>query len=152
MEPITSGEFIERLNSGNLKPVTKLLGFVKKSEKNSEVLFAFKHDMASWISIPALMIESVYVLKNIPDEINPLTLVRLKLKLPSISKAKNLHGLLTILSVKVKNYKKIKWVKKKIFGGEGEPPSIMETGVKYPRNVSNTCSHCGKECNCGYYS
>ena len=34
MENITTTDFFEKLNSGNLNPPAKLLGFVKKSEKD----------------------------------------------------------------------------------------------------------------------
>jgi hypothetical protein len=138
MESIQIKDFLEKLNSGNLKPSARLLGFVKKSDKGSEVLFAFKHDLTNWIAIPESMIESVNILKNIPDEKNILTLVKLHLKIPSGPEAKILHDLLAVLSAKVNKYHKIKWIKKMLFG-EGMIGSHGMHPMEY--HLEGKCGH-----------
>jgi hypothetical protein len=120
-----------------LNPGTKLMGFVKKSENDSEVLFAFKHDMANWIAIPETMIESVNIIKNIPNE-RLLTLVILHLKAPSEPEAKILYDLLAILSAKVNKYQRIKWIKK-MMSGEDRHFDAMH------------CKHSHMESKCGHY-
>ena len=43
-EKLDSKDFLERLKTGNLNPESIIFGKVKKSEKDDEVLFAFKGD------------------------------------------------------------------------------------------------------------
>jgi hypothetical protein len=115
MKSISTKEFFEKLNSNNLKPVSKLLGVVKKAEKESEILFAFKGDLSRWINIPESMIEGACILENIPsEEGDELTLVKLHLKTPSTPEGAVLFELLSILSGKINKIHKIKWMKKMI--------------------------------------
>jgi hypothetical protein len=147
MESTSTKEFLDKLNSGNLKPPAKLIGIAKKSGKESELLFAFKHDLSNWITIPESMIESVTVLKNISDKDNALLLVKLKLKPPSTPEAKILFDLLSILSAKVNRYLKIKWLKEMMFGEEMQGSST-HGHYEHPGMEGKSQSHSGKEfCN-----
>jgi hypothetical protein len=114
-ERIPAKDFIEKINSGNIKPEPILFGKVKKSDKDSEVLFAFKGDRSNWIKIPAGMIEHGHILKSFTCEGEKMTLVKIHLKTPSDSEAKIFHDLLSALQAKV-----MKWHMKKMMMGESE--------------------------------
>ena len=94
---LSSKEFFEKLNSGNLKPSVPLIGTVKPSEKESEVLFARKGDFNNWVHIPSSMVDSADVIKSFNIEEQPVTLVKLSLKTPSTAEGKVLYDLLTAL-------------------------------------------------------
>jgi hypothetical protein len=94
MESITTKEFLEKLKINNLKPAFVLKGLVKPSEKESEILFSQKQDILHWITIPASMIESVTVLKSLPNRYEPSAFVKLRLKSPSNPEANVLYELL----------------------------------------------------------
>ncbi|MGZ4156393.1 MAG: hypothetical protein ACXVED_04500 [Bacteroidia bacterium] len=53
MEKLTSKEFLDQLKSNTLKSPFILKGIVKKSDKDSEVLFARKGNFGNWTAIPA---------------------------------------------------------------------------------------------------
>lgn len=95
MESLTSKEFFEKLKSNNLKPAFALVGIVKKSEKENEILFAAKGNFSHWTAIPAAMIESVKVIKSFKTQEISFTLVRLSLHAPGNSEAKVIFDLLT---------------------------------------------------------
>jgi hypothetical protein len=94
MESLKTKEFLEKLKTNSLKPGLKLIGFVKKSDKDNEVQFASKHNFHHWVTIPAAMIESVTVLKNFAWGDNNYTLVKLNLQTPTTPESKTLYDLL----------------------------------------------------------
>lgn len=128
MEAIPAKEFTEKLNSGNLNPAAKLIGLVKKSDKEGDIKFAFKHDTMNWINIPANMIDSVSILKNISGEDHKMVIAKVYLKEPSAWEGKVLYELLSSLSAKVNRYLKRKWMKKMLFG-EGEEGHCHHHGM-----------------------
>jgi hypothetical protein len=111
-EKMSSKDFMERLNSGNLNPESILFGKVKKSDKDSEVLFSFKSDKGNWTRIPANMIEHVHLIKSFSCEGEKVALVKMHLKSPSDPEAKIFHQLLSALQAKV-----MKWHMKKMMMG-----------------------------------
>jgi hypothetical protein len=94
MESLKTKDFLEKLKTNNLKPNLKLIGIVKKSDKEDEVLFASKHNFHHWVAIPASMIESVVVIKNIPWGEANYSLVKLNLQAPTTPESKTLYDLL----------------------------------------------------------
>jgi hypothetical protein len=98
MESLKTKEFLDKLKTNTLKPGLKLVGLVKKSDKEDEVLFASKHNFHHWVTIPAAMIESVVVLKNIQWGDASYTLVKLQLQTPTNPETKILYDLLAATS------------------------------------------------------
>lgn len=94
MESLSTKDFLEKLNTNNLKPGLAVVGIVKKAENKAEVMFASKNDFSHWMEIPVSMIGSVNVLKNISWEGNNFTLVKLHLNKPTDAEAKILFELL----------------------------------------------------------
>jgi hypothetical protein len=129
-ERIPAKDFIEKINSGNFKPEPVIFGKAKKSDKDSEVLFAFKGDKSNWIKIPASMIEHGHLLKSFTCEGEKVALVKIHLKSPSDSEAKIFHDLLSALQAKV-----MKWHMKKMMLGES---GWGEMQNKWPMT-----GHCG---------
>ena len=83
MEAMTSKDFFEHLNSNTLKSTYYLKGFIKKSDDQSEVLFARSGEMINWVKIPSFMIESVDVLKTYSQNNEILGLVKIHFKIPA---------------------------------------------------------------------
>src|ERR1700752_3639744 len=94
MEILKTKEFLEKLKTDTLKTSLKLVGVVKKSDKDDEVLFASKHNPTHWVGIPAAMIESVIVLKEFHWGEAKYTLVKLHLQTPTNAETKALYDLL----------------------------------------------------------
>ena len=94
MDTLTTKEFFEQLNSNTLKQPLILKGIVKKSEKDSEVLFTAKAD-SGWVAIPEAMIESVKVMKIHNMEGCSLAEVKLLLKTSTTPEGKMLAELLS---------------------------------------------------------
>lgn len=95
MESLSSKEFFEQLKTNSLKPSFTLKGIVKKSEKESEVLFARKGDFEHWVPIPASMIESATVLKTFSKNNETYTVVKLHMKTPTTPEGEVLFKLLS---------------------------------------------------------
>lgn len=95
MEALSSKEFFEQLKTNSLKPFFTLKGIVKKSDKESEVLFARKGDFENWVTIPASMVESAIVLKTFSKENELYTVVKLYLKTPTTPEGEVLYKLLS---------------------------------------------------------
>lgn len=74
---------MDKLQHDTLRPACILKGVVKKSEKETEVLFKSKELRSGWIKIPSSMIHSAVVLNKIPYTEEEMTLVKLILKVPS---------------------------------------------------------------------
>ncbi len=142
MEPLSVKEVIGKLKLGNLKPVVELTGFVKKSEKNSEVLFAFKHDLTHWIPIPDTMICGIAPIEGVAYETDHLTLAMIHLKMPVDPETETLYHLLRALAHKVNKYQKIKWLKKMLFADKIKDFSTnsewkyCELGNKYTQHLN----------------
>src|SRR5256885_8378988 len=102
MKEIEAKEFLDMLNSGNIKTGAHIFGLVKKSEKPSELLFAFKWAKENWISIPETMIDHVHIIGEFTVEEEKYTKVKIRLKEPANAEAKILHSLLAGLSWKLK--------------------------------------------------
>ncbi|MGZ3918885.1 MAG: hypothetical protein ACXVC7_01260 [Bacteroidia bacterium] len=134
-EKISSQEFIERLNSGNLNPESMIFGKVKKSEKDSEVLFAFKGDKSNWIKIPADKIDHVHLIKSFTCAGEKMALVKIHLKKPADADAKLFHDLLSALQAKV-----MKWHMKK----------MMMCGCGSGEMKNNPESHYGHHSGCNW--
>jgi len=96
METLTSKEFFDQLKTNTLKPCSALKGIIKKSEKDSEVLFAIKGNLTNWVTIPASMIDSVNVLKTFSKEDTTFAVVKLHLKTPTTPEGKVYHELLSL--------------------------------------------------------
>jgi hypothetical protein len=97
MEKLSSKEFFEQLKTNSLKPAFALKGIVKKSDKDSEVLFAIKGSFDKWISIPATAIESAIVLKTFAKEDKTFTVVKLHLKKPTTPEGQVFYDLLSAM-------------------------------------------------------
>jgi hypothetical protein len=144
MEALTTKELFEKLHSDNLKAPSALLGIIKKSDKQSELLFTFKHDSSNWVRIPQSMIESAYVLKDIPGNEDKLTLVKLQLKTPSDGEAKVLFDLLSVLSAKMNKFHKMRWMKKMMMMGGvscGDSSSMHDCGHEKSSGMKHDCDH-----------
>jgi hypothetical protein len=115
MESINIKDFVEKFDSGTFGQSSKLLGLVKKSDIDSEIRFAFKHDLSNWIVLPTSLIESVSVIKNVSGGDERMLLAKVHLKEPSNVEAKILFNLLSSLSAKVNKYYKKKWLKEMLF-------------------------------------
>jgi hypothetical protein len=109
MESLSSKEFFEQLNTNNLKPSFTLKGIVKKSAKDSEVLFTKKGDFEHWVSIPASMIESVTVLKTFSKENETYTVVKLHMKTPTTAEGEVLLKLLSSNEMEEMTEEKCGW-------------------------------------------
>ena len=96
MESLTSKEFFEKLKNNDLKPASILMGIVKKSESDKELMFASKGNLKHWTAIPATMIEAVKVLKNFTHEEINYTFVKLRLQAPTNPEAKVLFDILMV--------------------------------------------------------
>ena len=94
MEALNAKEFLEKLKTNTLKAGLKLVGIVKKSDKDGEVMFASKLNPTHWVAIPASMIESVVVLKELHWGDASYTLVKLHLQTPTNAETKTLYDLL----------------------------------------------------------
>ena len=94
MESLNTKEFLEKLKTNTLKASLKLVGIVKKSDKDDEVHFASKHNPTHWVAIPVSMIESVTVLKELNWGDTSYTLVKLHLQTPTNAETKTLYNLL----------------------------------------------------------
>jgi hypothetical protein len=133
-EKLDSKDFLERLNSGNLNPESIIFGKVKKSEKEDEMLFAFKGDNSNWISTPANKIEHVHLIKSFTCEGEKMAFVKIHLKSPSDAEAKLFHQLLSALQAKV-----MKWHMKKIMMMMGFDGSYGSGNMKY--KSEGRCGH-----------
>jgi hypothetical protein len=141
MESISIKDFVEKLNTGSITQPSKLLGLVKKSDKESEIQFAFKHDMTNWISIPTSLIESVSIIKNISGSDSRMVLAKVHLKEPLSAEAKILFTLLSSLSDKVNKYYKKKWLKEMLMGESCDKHELFH----------HHCMHKGMEGHCGHH-
>lgn len=103
MEKLTSKEFFEQLKANTLKPDFKLKGLVKKSDKDSEVLFARKGSVEKWIGIPSSMIESAIVLKSFKKEEDTIILAKLQLKKPTTPEGQLFYDLLFSLETEARS-------------------------------------------------
>lgn len=129
MESLSSKEFLELLNTNSLKPSFTLKGIVKKSEKESEVLFARKGGFQHWVPIPASMIESVTVLKTFSKENEVYTVVKLHMKTPTTPEGEVLLKLISSDEIEDVSEEKCGWknrlmgrcgcfgMRSKLFGG-----------------------------------
>jgi hypothetical protein len=97
METLTSQEFFAMLKTNSLKTTSGLKGIVKKSEKDTELLFTKKGDFHNWIKIPSSMVESVKMFKTFTKEDITYAVVKLQLKTPSNPEGKVLYELLSSL-------------------------------------------------------
>ena len=95
MGSLSSKEFFEQLNTNSLKPAFTIKGIVKKSDKDSEVLFTRKGDFEHWVPIPSSMIESATVLKTFSKGNQVYTVVNLHLKPPATPEGEVLFKLLS---------------------------------------------------------
>lgn len=140
MESLTSKEFFSQLNGGTLKTPFYLKGIVKKSEKDSEVLFTRKGDFKHWAKIPSSMIDKVRVLKTFTKEEILFAVVKLQLAEPTNTEGKALYELLVC--------------------GEKAESKGKEKGGDYHYNMEGKyckeggehyCHKCGckKNCQCG---
>lgn len=93
MESLTINEFLEKLKANDFKPSFVLKGLVKATEKDTEILFSQKQHVLKWVTIPISMIESVIVLKSLPNKDEPSAFVKLHLKSPSNLETKALYEL-----------------------------------------------------------
>jgi hypothetical protein len=93
MENLSTKEFIDQLNSNTLKSTFGIKGIVKKSGKDSEVLFTHKGDMGNWHIIPASMIDSVTVIKTFVKEGETYAVAKLRLKTPTSPETKVIYDL-----------------------------------------------------------
>jgi hypothetical protein len=138
METLTTKEFFEQLNSNILKQPFILKGIVRKSEKDSEVLFTSKGDCTGWTAIPASMIESVKVIKTLNKESTSMAEVILHLKAATTPEGKVLADLLS--SAEQCNCNECNIHKSEHYGNAGG---------------DNVCNHCGchrdeHHCECGH--
>lgn len=115
MESLSSKEFFEQLKTNSLKPSLAIKGIVKKSDKDSEVLFARKGDFGNWVTIPASMVESAKVLKSFSKENEIYTVVKLYLKTPTTPEGEVLSKLLFSTENEESTGEKCGW-KNRLFG------------------------------------
>ena len=132
MESLNTKEFLEKLKTNTLKAGLKLVGIVKKSDKDDEVQFASKQNPTHWVTIPASMIESVVVLKEIHWSDTNYTLVKLHLKTPSNAETKTLYDLLVATASEGHNHE--------AFAGIGN--------LMHKFWHEHTGGHCHGHCNC----
>ena len=69
MESLSSKEFFEQLKTNAVKTPLVIKGIVKKSETDSELLFAKKGDLSNWIKIPS----SIYRICPFPKGVSLTT-------------------------------------------------------------------------------
>ena len=110
------------------------MGIVKKSDKDDEVMFASKHNPTHWVAIPASMIESVIVLKNISWGDVSYTLVKLHLQTPTNAETKTLYDLLGAIAAEGHHHE--------AFAGIGNMIHKFWHG-----HMGGHC-HCNGHCNC----
>ncbi len=96
MESLSSKEFFDQLKTNALKPAMVLKGIVKKSDKDSEVLFTKKGDFTNWVKIPSSMIKSVFVIKTFSKAEERFTVVKLHLNTPETPEGTVLFELLSL--------------------------------------------------------
>jgi len=94
MESLTSKEFFSQLNANTLKTPFSLKGIVKKSDKDSELLFTRKNDWKHWAKIPSSLIDKVRVFKTFHKEDKLFAIVKLQLVEPTTPEGKALYELL----------------------------------------------------------
>ena len=97
MTSLTSKEFFDLLKADNFKPCFSLKGIVKKSEKDTDVLFAGNGDFSKWISVPSTMVESVNVLESFTKGETTFTVVKIQLKKPSTPEGQVYYELLSLM-------------------------------------------------------
>ena len=95
METLTSKLFFEQINSNSLKPSFTLKGIVKKTDDDTEVLFARKGDLMNWVKIPAFMIESVDIIKTYLSDNQITAFVKIHFKTPTSIEGEVYFKLLT---------------------------------------------------------
>jgi hypothetical protein len=95
METLTSKLFFEQINSNSLKPSFTLKGMVKKTDDDSEVLFARKDDLMNWVKIPSFMIESVDIIKTYLTDNQIKAFVKIHFKTPTSIEGEVFFKLLT---------------------------------------------------------
>jgi hypothetical protein len=156
MESLSNKEFFEKLKTNHLKPAFALMGIIKKSDKDQEVMFTSKHDFHHWIAIPSSMIESVKVIKSFSSAEVNYTLVKLHLVPPTNPEAKTLFDLLTLLVPKKMCHEGGSGGMNKSHGmehghcGEGKSMHGMEHG-DYEKHCHCECGmmHHESHCHCG---
>jgi hypothetical protein len=114
-EKLNAQDFLERLDSGKLSPRSTLFGKVKRSDNDSEILFAFKGDRSNWTPIPTNNIEHVHLIRSFTCHGEKMALVKLHLRSPSDPEAKLFQELLSALQAKVMDH----YMKKMMMGSEG---------------------------------
>ena len=139
METLTGKEFFEQLNSNSLKQPLVIKGIVKKSEKDSEVLFKRVGGSSGWVSIPSSMVESVKIIKTFSREEASIAFVKLLLKEATTPEGEVLTELLS--SDEQSNC-------------DGNSMHKQEAcGIH--EGSENVCTHCGchkdeHQCKCGH--
>ena len=147
MESLSSKEFFDKLKSNTLKPSFVLKGIVKKSGKDSEVLFTRKGDFTKWVAISSDMIESVNVLKTFTKGNETFIVVKLHLKDPSTPEGKVLYELLSAEGREEKGSDESGWNK--------HSAGKCSCGSKHHEGEEgHVCPHCGCShdnhgCTCG---
>ena len=95
METLTSKLFFEQINSNSLQPSFTLKGMVKKTDDDTEVLFARKGDLMNWVKIPSFMIESVDIIKTYLSDNQINAFVKIHFKTPTSIEGEVYFKLLT---------------------------------------------------------
>ena len=95
METLTSKLFFEQINSNSLQPSFTLKGMVKKTDDDTEVLFARKGDLMNWVKIPSFMIESVDIIKTYLSDNQITAFVKIHFKTPTSIEGEVYFKLLT---------------------------------------------------------
>ena len=95
METLTSKLFFEQINSNSLQPSFTLKGMVKKTDDDTEVLFAKKGDLMNWVKIPSFMIESVDIIKTYLSDNQITAFVKIHFKTPTSIEGEVYFKLLT---------------------------------------------------------
>lgn len=144
METFTSKEFFEQLNTNTIKQSLGIKGIVKRSGKDSELLFKRKGESSNWIAIPSSMVESVKVIKTFAKENETFVVVKLQLKTPTTPEGKVLFELLSSVE-KSCSENKLKGGK---FSKEGYGGHTCGCGCHHQPNCGCECNH-GYTCGCG---
>jgi hypothetical protein len=142
MESLSSKEFFEQLKTNSLKPSFTLKGIVKKSDKESEVLFTRKGDFEHWVPIPSSMIESVTVLKTFSKENEVYTVVTLHLKMPTTPEGEVLFKLLSTSEMGEMAGEKCGWKSRLMsrFGHHGMGGKLFGGGCMH-HHFGGDCHH-----------
>ncbi len=152
MESLSSKEFFEQLNTNSLKPSFTLKGIVRKSSKDSEVMFNKKEDFEHWVAIPAHMIESVTVLNTFSKNSEIYTAVKLHMKTPTTPEGEVLFKLVTSDEIKAMPEEKCGW-KNRLMGRcgcSGMRGKMFGCGCAH-HHVGCGCHHCHHEVTEGDY-